>query len=144
MENQEWAIDTLVEQWKTLKAHLQEKDGLDYPLFQQTFAQTYQVLSACKKETVLDKQIMPLIVSAYSFIYTGISSADFTSQAAFVLTERMLQCCVLTVDTREPQVHGVNLYIVEAFREIYLDFIDVEKTLQRLSQVIEKAYWQKS
>ena len=89
-------LQKLASDWLKIKHFLQTKNKLDYPLFKSTFEKTFEALLECRGADAIDKKYMKLIVNAYNFINTNNNSLDDTPQAAFVLTERMLNstwCC---------------------------------------------------
>lgn len=130
----------LAQAWKSLQADLQYHDKLDYDTFKSLFTETYGVLSQCAVDAKIGREYFGVIINASSFASTKLKTTDDTATAALVLTERMLQRCVLDTDTTAPCT-GAKVYILEEREEIYLDFRDVDQSFRTLQEVLKKHYW---
>ena len=134
-------LQKLASDWLKLKHFLQTKNKLDYPMFKSTFEKTFEVLLECRSVESIDKKYMKLIVSAYNFINTSNNSLDDIPQAAFVLTERMLNCCVYTCDANPLNENMVSVYVLEDYQEICLDFKNVDKSMEAIKGFLSRNYW---
>jgi hypothetical protein len=123
-------LQKLASDWLKIKHFLQTKNKLDYPMFKSTFEKTYDALLECRGAEAIDKKYMKLIVNAYNFINTSNNSLDDIPQAAFVLTERMLNCCIYTSDANSLNENMVSVYVLEDYQEISLDFNNVDKSME--------------
>ena len=132
-------ILNLVEQWGTIGTTLQERNALDIQQFKDVFNQTYDILKVCKESETIEKKYVKLILSAYNFIDTPCTPSDCLPQAAFVITERMLNYCV--IDENCAGSNGVVMvYLLENYRDIRLDFNDVGASLDTLNRIFNKCY----
>ena len=133
-------IRQLIADWGKVTTHLKVRNSLDFKLFKATFTHTFEVLQACRASAAIEKKYMKLIFSAYRFIGTSNTSVDFAPKAAFILTERMLNYCVLSDDASGAQ-NGASVYVMDGYQEIYLNFNDVDGSLEELTKCLDKKYW---
>ncbi len=134
-------VKTLETGWTTLTATLRNKSVLDYQLFKELFTQTFELLKECRTGNTIAKVHMKLIINAYNFIGTPNTSIDFMPKAAFVLTERMLNYCLLEEGSKTEK-NGVYIYIMEGYQDFYLDFDDIDTSMNKLSLFFDKKYWE--
>lgn len=134
-------IRPLVADWAELATTLHTRKKLDFALFKPTFERTFAVLKPCRAEGTVDKAVMPLVVAAYKFVGTDNYSADFMPKSAFVLTERMLNYCVLSTGAAAEDENGVHIYDTVGYKEVELDFNDVDESINTLTHFFDKNYW---
>ena len=131
--------DSLAAQWAELKFILERKKKLDYGMFKQTFAKSYQALQSCAKAEAIDKKYLRLILSAYNFINTKVIAEDDVLDAAMVLTERMLDIIVSPGNNTEVVADCARVYILEARQDVYINFTNVDEAIDTLSEVIKRS-----
>ncbi len=59
--------------------------------------------------------------------------------AAFILTERMINCCAFNASSSA--VETAPVYIFEARKDIMLNFTNVNESINTLEKIFEKTYW---
>lgn len=126
----------LAQRWKTLQQNVKRMNNFSYDFFEKLFADTYRLLKNCTKESTIDKSLMPLIVNAYCFANLSDYKFDSRIVAAFVLTERMLQYCVVEDDSNYA-VDGVTVYSIEERKEIFINFNDIGSSMKELINAID-------
>lgn len=141
METASTNVELLASNWSALTAGLLERNTLDYPLFKATFSETFALLSPCRKESAIDKSLLRLILNAHQFVRTDCSPVDSTPPAAAILTERMLQFCLLSSDSGQECATGSTIYIIQNRQEIFVDFLNIERSIERLVQVLNNQFW---
>ncbi len=141
MEDAVMLAQNLKQAWRELVVEAQKSKKIKFEIFNSTFSQTYSLLSKHLTENSLDKKYIELIAEAYLFANTKDETLDHMCLAAFVLTERMLAHCAFgnAATVGEP----ATIYIMEARREILLDFNDVNESISRLTKVFDGMYWKK-
>ena len=135
MEND---IYELAEQWRLLQIGLVRKNDLAYEDFVSIFSQTYAVLKDYANEPTLDKSLMKLVINAYSFANMQAGGYDERAYAAFVLTERMLQCCVMDARTDKKLEEGVSIYFLGQRREARIYFENVDDAINEIQQGMDE------
>lgn len=127
--------NALAKQWQLLNLDMQKKARLNAELFQETFAKTFDLLKGYALEAQVAKEHLPLIISAHAFSMAQRENGEAQCNAACVLTERMLHRCLLD---REIAVvpEGAYVYLLEARKELYLDFNDVHVALETLTALM--------
>ena len=131
----------LKQAWRDLAIEVQKNRKIKFEMFDSTFSQTYSLLSKYLTESSLDKNYIELVAEAYLFANIKDETLDHMCLATFVLTERMLAYCAFGNATT--LVEPSTIYIVEARRDILLDFNDVNKSISKLIKVFEHVYWKK-
>lgn len=127
----------LAEAWQQILSEADQKRKLNADLFKETFTQTFQLLKGCAKETRVEKELIPLIISAHAFSIADREQAEAQCSAAGVLTERMLHRCLM--DREAVGIpEGAHLYLLEERKEIYLDFDEVHVALETLTALMHR------
>jgi len=129
---QENNVYELAQQWRLLQIALVRKSELAYEDFVRVFTDTYQVLKEYANEPKLDKTLMKLVINAYSFANMQAGGYDERAYAAFVLTERMLQSCVMDARTDKKLEQGVSIYFLGQRREALIYFENVDEAINEI------------
>lgn len=125
-------IYELAKEWRLLQISLVRKNDLAYEDFVRIFSQTYVILKDYASQTKVDKAHMKLIINAYSFANMQAGGYDERAYAAFVLTERMLQCCVMDTRTDKLPQDGVAIYFLGQRREALIRFENVDEAINEI------------
>ncbi len=142
MENAVMLVENLTQAWRGLVAEVQKNKKIKFEMFNSTFSQTYSLLAKHSTENSFDRKCIALIAEAYLFANIKDETLDHTCVAAFVLTERMLAYCVF--GNASALTEPSTIYVVEARRDIPLDFNDVDESISKLTKVLEDMYWKKN
>ena len=129
----------LTQAWRDLAADVNKNKKLQYERFEPIFSQTYSLLAEQLSESALDKTYVEMVAEAYLFANIEDESLDHACFAAFVLTERMLNRCAfcsVPVPAAPP-----SIYVAEARKEVFLDFLDVNESINRLTNIFKDIYW---
>lgn len=129
----------LKQAWRTLALEVKKERKIKIEAFYSTFSQTYSLLSKHIAENSLDKSYVELIAEAFLFANIKDEKLDNTCLAAFVLTERMLAHCAF--DSSPSVVESSTIYLVDARREVPLDFNDASESISKLTKIFEDIYW---
>ena len=133
-------IQELIKSWRKLQSEAVAQNKMSYENFVKTFSDTYNHLKGYARETKVDKEYIALIAHAYNFAHATTTRFDDRICAAFVLTERMLQYCVMgDVSAESPE--RVSVYALEERREVYINLEDVDYSMNELGSVMEASYW---
>ena len=135
MENATVDTKLLASEWERLTFDLNLKGRLDFEVFKKTFAETFNLLRPYTVSDVIKKEYMDVIVKAYAVVTCEAEIANCYPQAAAILTERMLHHCV--VNTAAADASGINIYLVESKKEVYINFEDIDYSIEVLAQAIE-------
>ena len=138
MENKK-ELQELIEGWEKLYTELRKNKKINFELFENTFSKTYKTLLQCANEEKIQKDYIALIVNAYLFTEAGIKEMDLQYRAALVLTERMLNSCVMSNCPVQPE--GAMVYVLESHKEVYINFGDVITSLDTLTKLFEGDFW---
>ena len=133
-------VEKLRQDWKNLGVDVRKSKQLKIEKFDAVFSQTYSLLSKCSAESNVDKLYVGLIAEAYLFANIKDDTVDSSCLAAFVLTERMLNCCAFNVTT---ETAGASIYVFEVRKDVALDFNKVRESVCELSRIFEEVYWKK-
>ena len=139
MEETTIVTQNLKQEWRDLCAEVTRCKKLKIEMFDSAFSQTYAILAEHAEEKQLDKDLVSLVAEAYLFANIKDDSLDNKCLAAFVLTERMLNCCAFNSIAKT--VDSTTIYIVDARKEVYLDFKEACDTVSRLTKIFEDMYW---
>ena len=131
----------LAQQWRALTEDVKKNKKIKVDIFDEVFTKTYSTLAMLASEKSIDKCYVEMIAEAYLFANIKDETLDYNCLAAFVLTERMLTYCAFnsSADLDKPS----SIYIVEARKEILLDFNDVGESISKLARVFESIFWKK-
>lgn len=133
MENTKTALE-LAQSWKKLSFELTRKRTMDLKLFEETFSGTYAFLLESIQEPAIEKTSLPLLINAFFFTNTSCNDMSSQHRAALILTERMLNCCVM--DGAKEAVEGTDVYILEIHGEVYISFKNVTESLDALANLL--------
>ena len=136
------AIEQLKQNWRDLVAEVKKNKKLKFEQFETTFTETYKILLEHLTEGSLEKHYIALVAEAYLFANIEDSTVDSRCMAAFILTERMLACCAF--NSAPVAIEQAMIYLVEARREILLNFRDVNESVSRLVRIFDEYYWKSS
>ena len=131
-------IYELAQEWRLLQIALVRKNDLAYEDFVRVFTETYKVLKEYANEPALDKSLMKLVINAYNFANMQAGGYDERAYAAFVLTERMLQCCVMDPRTDKKLEEGVSIYFLGQRREARIFFENVDEAINEIQAGMEE------
>lgn len=132
-------INELKQAWSTLTLEVKKERKIKIENFYSTFSQTYALLSKHITENALDKIYIELIAEAFLFANIKDEKLDNTCLAAFVLTERMLAQCAFA--SSPSAVESSTIYLLDARREVPLDFNDASESISKLTKIFEDIYW---
>ena len=133
-------LDKLAEDWGTLLAELKRIKKVDAQLFDSAFSQTYFLLREKASDTSLERKLIKVVALAYLFANTELRELDCRVRATLALTERMIHCCGLGANPAP--VEGTMIYIFEAHKDVYLDFTDVDATIEKLERLFRTEDWE--
>ena len=133
-------LTDLAEKWDTLRRELKQTKKVRTDLFDEAFTLTYSLLSKKSAETTIDRKLVEVVCLAYLFANTEIKELDCKYRATLALTERMIHCCALN-STAAP-VEGTLVYLFEAHKEVYLDFKDIDGSIERLEVLFRREEWE--
>lgn len=140
MEASSLNIKNLCERWQKLRGVIVSGNKVEYEFFKSTFEETEKTLSTCFGSDSVNKSYLELIISAYKFVHTDTVVMDAFSQATVVITERMLHHFVLDQDKSAVQKDGVYVYVLEEKQQIYINFNNIDESLNSLIRVIERGF----
>lgn len=132
-------MEALKKGWRTLNFEVRKRGRLDMSEFKRLFTETYAVLSEMSAADSVRKDCVAMIAEAYLFANTENRELNDSGMPAFVLTERMLNNCVFGSVSGDCNIS--NVYLIEARKEVYLDFKDVDGSLRKLEAVLADSYW---
>ena len=132
-------VESLKKDWRALNFEVRKRNRLDMSEFKRLFSDTYAVLSEMSAADSVQKNCVEMIAEAYLFANTENRELNDSGMPAFVLTERMLHNCVF--GSAPDNCDVANVYLVEARKEVYLNFKDVEGSLRKLESVLAANYW---
>lgn len=135
MEENIISVENLTQSWRELGIAVKNNKKFKLEMFEETFSETYALLLKSLAENSLDKKIAELVAEAYLFAHINEASLDCTCLAAFVLTERMLDYCAFRSRPSADEVSAI--YIIEARKEIKLDFNNVGDSVGKLKGIFE-------
>ena len=126
--------------WANLYSDVKKNRKFKFEIFENAYSQTFSLLKSSLKESVLDKQCVRLIATAYLFANVNDDSLEDMCLAATVLTERMLSNFAFRTSIVE---ETTAIYIIEAREEVLINFSDVNESISKLLKIYENAYWRK-
>lgn len=129
----------LTRKWKTLNFEMKKNKKVDLSLFCDVFSQTYGLLSRCATENSVHKECVGLIAAAYLFANADSNELDSECLATLVLTERMLTDCAFRTYPTVPE--GSEIYILEARRDVYVDFNNPGESVAILEKAFDERFW---
>ena len=132
-------MESLKKGWRALNFEVRHRSRLDMAEFKRLFSATYEVLREMSAVDSVQKACVAMVAEAYLFANTENRELHDSGMPAFVLTERMLHNCVFGSVPDDCNI--ANVYLVEARREVYLDFNDVDGSLRKLEAVLADSYW---
>lgn len=138
MEINKSKIFELKEMWKTLYREVKVNRKFKIDTFENAFSQTYMLLADCSAEASLDKQYVQLIAEAYLFANISDNMLESACLAACVLTERMLNTCAFNCTSDAAKT--ATVYVLEAHKEILLDFGDINESISKLAKVYDDVF----
>jgi len=133
------SIEQLKQDWRDLAAEVKKSKKLKFELFESTFTKTYKLLLEHLAEEKLERRCVSLVAEAYLFANIEDSAVDSKCMAAFILTERMLTCCAF--NSAPVAIEQAMIYLVEARREVLLNFLDVNESVSKLFKIFDEYYW---
>ncbi len=125
--------------WETLYAEIKKSKKVDFALFNNIFSGTYSLLSRYSTESSIDKNCIALIAKAFLFANTESKELESKYRAMLALTERMLNCCVFNRTPVFPE--GTTIYVFESRKDVYIDFANVDESIDRLEKLFEEDFW---
>ena len=138
MENNMAKLFELKEMWRTLYQEVKVNRKFKIDTFENAFSQTYMLLKENTAETSLDKQVVKMIAEAYLFANIKDNMLESACLAACVLTERMLSTCAF--NSSSEIVQTATVYVLEAHKEIMLDFGDINESISKLAKVYDDIF----
>ena len=139
MEENKISLEELIQNWDVLRFELKRSGKFSFDVFSSTFFGTFQMLSQFTTEPHIHKDYLPLILNASLFANSECKAMEFKQQAALVLTERMLSCC-LSADPHCAHDRA-PLYVLSLRKEVYVNFNNVDESIDRLAKLFEGNYW---
>ena len=130
----------LAEKWDALRTELKRFRRINAELFDEAFSQTYSLLCKKSAETTIDRKLVEVIALAYLFANTEIKELDCKYRATLALTERMIHCCGL--NPAPAAAEGTLVYLFEAHKEVYLNFKDIDGSVERLETLFKREAWE--
>ncbi len=137
MEEKKLCFKELVCGWEALNIALKNYNKIDLEIFGKTFTQTYLFFKEYSDKDKIKREHIDLIISAALFANADNKDIDFYCRAALVLTDRMLNAVINNACESDKAV----VYILEARKEIYLDFNDVNASVKKLAKFFELDYY---
>lgn len=135
--NTEKNIPELAERWDSLRFDVFKRGTVNMELFEPLFSDTYKVLKDLKQEAQVDRAYLPLVLNAACYAKMTARKDDVRAEATFVLTERMLQSCVLGGETSSYSADRASIYSLDERREIWVYFSEVDYALSEVIRIIE-------
>lgn len=130
-------IVELAENWKVLHRNSVKKEKVFIDDFKALFVETYAVLKELVDQSEISKEYMPLILNAAHFAKTIGTKDDRIASAAAVLTERMLQYCVINGFTVSPIADHTSIYSLKERREVIINFNDPDTAIDAVAAMFE-------
>jgi len=130
-------IVELAESWKILHHNSMKKEKVFIDDFKALFVETYAMLRVLVDKSEIDKEYMPLILNAAHFAKTIGTKDDRIASAAAVLTERMLQYCVINGFAVSPLADHTSIYSLKERREVIINFNDPDTAIDAVAAMFE-------
>lgn len=140
MEDNRIEVAELIQGWELLCTDLKINYKLDFEQFRNVFSKTYSVLAQHSADGSLDKSYVELVAKAFLFANFDCKMLESKYAATLVLTERMLNCYAFNCAPEMPE--GVTIYAVEARKDVFINFSNVNESLAVLEKILEQKYWQ--
>jgi hypothetical protein len=142
MEEKIYDIEKLANNWKALYKDIQNNGKINFDLYNETFADTYQLLTQEAAESNVEKKYLSIIVNASLFAHADFDDhMESSYKAAVVLTERMLN----TVISEEPKASRseAKIYVLELRQEVSLSFENIGESINTLVKLYDGDFWDK-
>jgi len=133
------ALEELKQSWRNLNFEVQKHKRMDLAVFKRLFSETYSLLSKQSAADSIPKNCVELVAEAYLFANTDNRELGDACLAAFILTERMLNYCVFNSNPGDCGISAV--YVIEARKEVFINFNDVDEAMCRLENALGGHYW---
>ena len=130
------SIESLCKSWQDLKCSLYECDDIRMETFCEVFKNTEQLLSHCITANAVGKEYIPLVADVYGFVDAPAGDDNIQTQAAKILTERMMYQYVVNEDVDAQNASCVTVYLLKAKRQLKVDFSNVELALSILVEAM--------
>lgn len=141
MEETKIDLAELAKGWEKLHLEMKLENKFSFDLFDDVYTKTYEILYKQAEQTSIEKQYIAVIAKAFLFASADSADLECKYRAALVLTERMLNCCVLSSAPASPK--GTMVYIFEIRKEVYVDFSNVAESLDTLEKLYDEEAWRK-
>ena len=135
--NTEKDIQLLAERWDSLRFEVFKRGTVNMEVFEPLFSDTYTALKGLRQEAQIDRMYLPLVLNAAAYSKTTPLKEDVRADATFILTERMLQSCVLGGETSSYDAERASIYSLDERREIFVYFSEVDYAITEIVRVIE-------
>ena len=132
-------IMSILQGWEKLLIELNRAKRFQIDTFRKYFLDTYQVLKKDLEEAKIEKSHVPLVAKAFLFANAECKDVDARFRAALVLTERMLTDCAFRTYPTVPE--GSEIYILEARRDVYVDFNNPGESVAILEKAFDERFW---
>ncbi len=129
----------LARSWKTLAFEMKRDKKVDLSVFCDVFTQTYELLSRCATENSVNKEYVAIIAEAFLFANADSNELSSKCVATLVLTERMLTDCAFRTHPTLPE--GSEIYMLEARRDVYVDFNNPGESVAILEKAFDERFW---
>lgn len=131
-------IDSLRKDWQNLKQALSTCDKIRVEFFLEALKSTDQLLRSCVTADSVSKEYIPLIADIYAFVDADGCSDDIPTQAAKILTERLLYQYVVCTYADEKAADRVAIYLLQKKRQLLVDLSDLACAF---SAIVEALQW---
>ena len=135
----EFNLIEIIDSWEKLHTELKKNKKIDFDIFNKTFTQTYALLKPISTSDTLDKKYVELISNAFLFANNISNDIDGKCRAILTLTERMINCYAFRCSSEIPE--GTNIYILDSRKDVYLDFNDVDESINKLEKLFNESFW---
>lgn len=140
MEERTYEIEKLANNWKALYKEIQNNDKINFDLFNETFANTYQLLTQEVAESNVEKKYLSIIVNASLFAHVDFNDhVESSYKAAVVLTERMLNTVIS--DDAAASRNEAKIYVLELRQEVSLSFDNIGESINTLVKLYDGDFW---
>lgn len=140
MEERVYEIEKLVNNWMTLYKDIQNNNKINFDLFNETFSNTYQLLTQEVAESNVEKKYLSIIVNASLFAHVEFRDhIESSYKAAVVLTERMLHTVIS--DDLAVSRHEAKIYVLELRQEVAISFNNIGESINTLVKLFDGDFW---
>ena len=130
------SVERLTLDWRELSNGVKNSQKFKFEKFEAAFNDTYELLTKSAEAGALDRKTAALVSEAFLFANSEGDSVESICLAAFVLTERMLNYCAFS--NKAASGDSASVYIIEARREIDLDFKNPGESVGKLKEIFER------